>query len=252
VGLVNTTPFVNTTAGTNVPVQPVDTNTVTSPVSLNFADVTQTGVTTLTTSGSGGTPPPGDFQLGLPATYYNVSTTATFSGPVSICISYAGTTFNDQTNLRLFHFAEGVWTDITTSLNTAHMTICGSTTSFSPFAVAQPVYTAQVLQPINADRSSVFSANKGVVPVKFNLTAAGSATCSLPRASIALTRVSGSSPGVIDENVYEMSSDNGSYYRISNCQYVYNLSAKSLGTGTYRADILIGSQVVGSGTFGLK
>jgi hypothetical protein len=250
--LLNTTSFANTTSGANVPVQPVDTNTITSPVSLSFSNVTQTGVTTLTTSGSGGTPAPGGFQLGTPATYYKLSTTATFSGSVSICINYTGTAFNDQTNLRLFHLSGGVWTDITTSLDTAHMTICGSTTSFSPFAVAQPIYSAQVQQPINSDGSSIFNAKKGVVPVKFSLTAANMSTCSLPTATIVLTRLSGSSPGTVDEGVYQMSSDNGSYFRISACQYVYNLSAQSLGTGSYRADILIGSQVVGSGTFGLK
>jgi FG-GAP-like repeat/FG-GAP repeat len=249
--LLNNTIPPNTPAGVNVDTQPVDNTTHTAPLVLTFSDVQQAGNTVLTT-GSSGTAPPSGFQLGSPATYYNLSTTATFSGPVSVCINYAGTSYNDQTNLRLFHFANGSWTDITASLDTAHTTICGSTTSFSPFAIAQPIYSAQVQQPINADRSSVFSTKKGVVPVKFSLTAANVPTCSLPAATIALTRTSGSSPGVIDENVYEMSSDNGSYFRISSCQYVYNLSAQSLGAGTYRADILIGSQIVGSGTFGLK
>jgi hypothetical protein len=184
--------------------------------------------------------------------YYNISTTSTFTGTVLVCISYAGTSFNDQTNLRLFHFANGTWTDITTSVDSAHKTICGNTSSFSPFAVAQPIYSAQVQQPINADGSSIFTANRGVVPVKFNLTAANTPTCALPTARIALTRTSGSSPGTIDENVYEMSSDNGIYFRISDCQYVYNLLSKSLAPGIYRADIVIGTQVVGSGFFGLK
>ena len=48
------------------------------------------------------------------------------------------------------------------------------------------------------------------------------------------------------------SADTGSNFRISSCQYIYNLSASALGAGTYRVDILINNQVVGSATFGLR
>jgi hypothetical protein len=67
-----------------------------------------------------------------------------------------------------------------------------------------------------------------------------------------VTRTAGSAPGTIDESVYEQSSDTGSNFRISACQYIYNLSAKPLGVGTYRVNIVIGTKVVGSGVFGLK
>ncbi len=46
--------------------------------------------------------------------------------------------------------------------------------------------------------------------------------------------------------------DTGSNFRISGCQYVYNLAASSLGVGTYRVDISIDGSAVGSGIFGLK
>jgi Beta-propeller repeat len=115
-----------------------------------------------------------------------------------------------------------------------------------------PVYVAAVQQPINADGSSVFNANRGVIPVKFTLTANGVSTCTLPPATISLFRTAGSVIGAIDESVYEMSADTGSNFRISGCQYIYNLSAKPLGTGTYRIDISIGSSVVGSAVFALK
>lgn len=39
---------------------------------------------------------------------------------------------------------------------------------------------------------------------------------------------------------------------VSGCQYIYHLSSKSLGAGTYQVQIVIGTSVVGSGTFGLK
>jgi hypothetical protein len=44
----------------------------------------------------------------------------------------------------------------------------------------------------------------------------------------------------------------GSNFRIDSCQYVYNLNARAMGVGTYRADIKINGTVVGSSIFGLK
>ena len=58
--------------------------------------------------------------------------------------------------------------------------------------------------------------------------------------------------GEINESVYSGPADNGSNFRIDGCQYIYNLSASSLGIGTYRLDIKINNQVVGSATFELK
>src|SRR6266496_6284557 len=113
-------------------------------------------------------------------------------------------------------------------------------------------YAGQVQQPINADGTSVFSVRRGVVPVKFTLTQGGVATCALPPATIALTRTAGGTTGAIDESVYSGSADTGSNFRIDSCQYAYNLGASALGVGTYRADIIINGQVVGSGIFQLK
>src|SRR4029077_6344661 len=99
---------------------------------------------------------------------------------------------------------------------------------------------------------SVFSVRRGVVPVKFTLTLGGNATCALPPATIALTRTSGGTIGAVDELAYIGPADTGSNFRIDSCQYIYNLSASALGVGTYRVDIQINGQVVGSGIFQLK
>jgi hypothetical protein len=88
--------------------------------------------------------------------------------------------------------------------------------------------------------------------VKFTLTQGGVATCVLPPATIALTRTAGGTTGPIDESIYTGSADTGSNFRIDNCQYIYNLSASALGVGTYRVDININGQVVGSAVFQLK
>jgi hypothetical protein len=114
-------------------------------------------------------------------------------------------------------------------------------------------YGAFIQQPINADRSSIFNAKKGVVPVKFTLTNSGSLTCTLPPATIAVTRTAGvGTLGSIDESTYTMSADSGPNFRISGCQYIYNLATSALGAGTYLVDISIGGSVVGSAEFALK
>jgi hypothetical protein len=91
-----------------------------------------------------------------------------------------------------------------------------------------------------------------VVPVKFTLTQGGVPTCDLPPATIALTRTGGGVMGQINESTYIDSADSGSNFRISDCQYIYNLNSGALGVGIYRVDILINGQVVGSATFELK
>jgi hypothetical protein len=141
--------------------------------------------------------------------------------------------------------------DATTGATINASLISGLNGPFGIAVVATP-YSAQVQQPINTDGTSVFNVRRGVVPVKFTLTQGGVATCALPPATIALTRTAGGTTGAIDESVYTGSADTGSNFRISNCQYVYNLNSNALGVGTYRVDININGQVVGSGIFQLK
>ena len=120
------------------------------------------------------------------------------------------------------------------------------------FEIVMPSYAGQVQPPINADGSSTFNVRRGVVPVRFNLTLGGVATCDLPPATIAVTRTAGGVIGQVNESDYSGNADTGSNFRIGSCQYVYNLNARALGAGTYRVDILINGQVVGSATFGLN
>ena len=111
-----------------------------------------------------------------------------------------------------------------------------------------------ILLPIDSDGHSVFSAKRGVVPVKFTLTENDVPTCILPQATISATRTSGGTLGSIDESTYLTNADSGSSFRIdaTACQYVYNLAASSLGIGVYRVDISIDGNVVGHAVFTLK
>jgi hypothetical protein len=88
--------------------------------------------------------------------------------------------------------------------------------------------------------------------VKFRLTCDGNPTCDLSPATIAVTRTGGGVIGEVNESVYSGPSDSGSNFRIEGCQYHYNLTSKAVGVGTYRVDVLIDGQVVGSASFQLE
>jgi hypothetical protein len=128
-----------------------------------------------------------------------------------------------------------------------------ATPTATPTATSAPhAYRADVEPPINADGTSIFNSQRGVVPVKFALKDFGSPICGLPPATIAVTRIAGGTLGEVNESTYAMSADSGSNFRISSCQYIYNLSTAALGTGTYRVDIRIDGQSVGSALFQIK
>lgn len=127
-------PTAATPTGTNVSTQLTDPVTGESPATLTFSNVTQAGETTLTQSTSG-PPPPSGFELGGASIYFDISTTAVFSGPVDLCVAYSDADVTDEANLKLFHYEGGAWADVTTSLDTVNNVLCGQVTSFSPFAV---------------------------------------------------------------------------------------------------------------------
>lgn len=125
------TPPPNTTTG-GVPV-PLSTGTVT------FADVSIAGDTTVTTSSTVPTPPSG-YSLGDTPTYYDVTTTAAYSGGIDICFNYDAGQFADPNLARLLHFENNAWADVTTTNDTTSHTICGHTTTLSPFVVVGNLY----------------------------------------------------------------------------------------------------------------
>ena len=134
-------PPTNTLEGVGVQVQAGPGVTVT------FSSVDSSGSTQATASGTG-LPPPAGFRLQSGSLYEDVVTTAGYSGPVDVCVAYAGA---DYTGLapHLFHFADGAWNDVTTTVDSASQTVCGRVTSLSPFVVfagdpTPPVIEAQL------------------------------------------------------------------------------------------------------------
>jgi uncharacterized repeat protein (TIGR03803 family) len=125
---------VHTPGGTNVPMQWAN-------ASLLFSNVTSPGVTSVTEID------PSSVDASLPVGYavvpgtvaYEIKTTATFTGNVTVCIAVPNV--NDEgvfSTLSLLHGEGGVLVDVTSSRDFATRTICGVVTSLSPFVIGQP------------------------------------------------------------------------------------------------------------------
>jgi DNA-binding beta-propeller fold protein YncE len=133
-GALAVRPGTPTQTGTNVTVQPIASATI------NFTSITSPGATTVTTTNVTPFGAPGDFQLaGIPI-YYNVTTTAVFSGPIVACFTYDPNLLpSPESGLRLAHFDTTLsppgWVDATVSLDTSTHQICGQVSSLSPFVI---------------------------------------------------------------------------------------------------------------------
>jgi hypothetical protein len=123
---------VNTPAGTNVTVEL--TTTVGTTATVTFAEVSAFGETTLAASDNPPTLSDGYLQLG--ATFYDLNTTASFTGTVTVCFSYDPASFTDPDAVRLLHYDGSTWVDVTTSNDPVAGQVCGEVTSLSPFGIA--------------------------------------------------------------------------------------------------------------------
>lgn len=124
------TPRPNTRTGTNVSVS-------SSEGSVSFPHVTRPGETTITPVSGSSAPIPGQFSTDS-ATFYDVHTTAGFSGSAMVCLSYDANAYTNPAQVRLLHFENGSWVDITSSASGSNP-VCGNVSSFSPFVIVEPV-----------------------------------------------------------------------------------------------------------------
>ena len=167
----------STPTGEDVVVEPVDSTTgEPAPLSLSFDNVTEGGETTVTSS-TGGAPPPSGYKLGNPPVYYDISTTATFEGQTLVCIGYSGNSFNNESKLTLFHEEGTGWVDITCTPgvdgcpdpnpNTVDDVLCGITSSFSMFTLAErDVIEVEIdIKPGSYPNSINLATGGGVIPV---------------------------------------------------------------------------------------
>jgi len=89
--------------------------------------------------------PRGDTGLGNPGgeipsgfrvrgQFTNVTTTASYDGPITVCLPYDPSTPNPQ-NLKIFHWQGGHWVDVTTGVDTVNHRVCGQVDSLSWFFI---------------------------------------------------------------------------------------------------------------------
>ncbi len=128
-------PGLVTPAGSSVAIQPL------SGVSLTFDSVTAGGNTTVTSGNTSQLTLPAHFEISGVPVFFDVTTSATFTGNVNVCFPYdpTGLTAAQIANLRLLHEDNGTLVDVTTSVDTVNHQICGAVSHFSQFVVAQHV-----------------------------------------------------------------------------------------------------------------
>ncbi|MGH3145384.1 MAG: hypothetical protein ACRDTR_06230, partial [Rubrobacter sp.] len=115
----------NTATGTDVAVE-IEAPDGT-PATVLFAQVTRAGDTTMTVANESPALPNGYLQAG--ARFYDVDTTAAFTGPTEVCLGYDPADFTEGP--RLLHYENGAWTDVTTG-NPSSGLVCGTVQSLSP------------------------------------------------------------------------------------------------------------------------
>ncbi len=111
---------------------------------------------------------------------------------------------------------------------------------------------SNVLQPVNADGSSIFKLGS-TVPVKFQLTGA-SAAITNPSARLYLQRVGAGATGTVLEAISTSNATTGNLFRYdaTSGQYIFNLGTKTLSTGTYKLRIDLGDGVLHTVNITLK
>jgi hypothetical protein len=146
-------------------------NGQTTSISLTFDHVNDGGETTVAT-GATGPPPPSGFKLTNPPVYFDIATTATFSGSVRVCLTWTEGQIANENRVRMFHHENAAWVDVTdpSSLNTMANTICGTAASLSPFALVEKKFAfSGFFAPV--DNLPVRNSAKAgaAVPVRFSL-----------------------------------------------------------------------------------
>ncbi|MFQ5420907.1 MAG: hypothetical protein ACE5EY_11175, partial [Anaerolineae bacterium] len=132
--------FTISSAGNTAPGKNVEVD-VGNGVKVTFENVTNPGETTLDVKTSG-PPPPSGFKImpsGLPV-YFDINSTASFTGNITICIPYndAGMTPAEEAKLRLhvYESPPGQWKDITKlPVDVNANILCGSVTHLTLFAM---------------------------------------------------------------------------------------------------------------------
>ncbi|VVB91036.1 S-layer protein [uncultured archaeon] len=132
-GDVNSTVISNTTYTLNTP---IGTNVVVSfnNVNVTFSQVNREGNTLadVLPSNPGG-------SISSIGSFYDITTDSVFyNGSITVQVGYVPPAGINESNIKLYHWENSTWKDVTTYLDTANKTVSGIVTSLSPFVVAIP------------------------------------------------------------------------------------------------------------------
>jgi probable HAF family extracellular repeat protein len=240
VGYGSTGPFILspegafTAPGTNVTVHS-GSNT------LTFSDVTVPGntiVSSIEASTIGDVP--GGFAVSE-AVAYQITTTATYSGPITIALSVPDPiTEADFDSLIVLHNENGVLVDVTaTSLprNYATRTIYAVTNSLSPFYL---VRTTQHIAPM-FDTAKAYKRGR-TIPIKLRLMSSANTNLSSPSRALTARNLlltgGNTTSSMVDPG--NANPDSNFRYDASLGGYIFNLSTNELSPGTYVLSLYAG------------
>lgn len=100
--------------------------------SIYFDNVIDAGYTNVVKAED---PQNAEFQI-IPGSCYDISTTATYTGKIRISLPYDETELEvPEEDLRLFHYENGSWVDVTLEVDTENNRIIGEVESLSPFVI---------------------------------------------------------------------------------------------------------------------
>ncbi|MEO8099881.1 MAG: choice-of-anchor D domain-containing protein [Acidobacteriota bacterium] len=230
-------PIVATAAGSNVVVQ-------SSQTTLTFPTVTSTGTTTITpidpaTAGS----VPGGFAVSG-AFAYQIDTTATFSGPVTMAFVVPPPISLDDFNaLSVLHNVNGTLVDVTATSparDYATRTIYATTTSFSPFYLVRRGNRVNVL----FDQSKAYKSGS-TIPVKVQILSSSGAN--LSSATVPLTMrgaklIGGGTLTTVQDSGNSNPDSTFRYDATGTGGYIYNLSTKGMASGKYSLSFYAGAE----------
>jgi WD40-like Beta Propeller Repeat/Carboxypeptidase regulatory-like domain len=151
---------------------PIGTNVtaISGTTSITFSGISNPGTTTVvpidpTTAGN----VPSGYSLGAGFPAFEITTTATFTAPITVCVQVPNVTniviFNALT---FFHGEGGILVDRTSSRNFATKTICANVSSLSPFVVAQNLAPTAANVSISGRVSN--SNGRGISRVRMTIT----------------------------------------------------------------------------------
>ena len=126
---------------------------------------------------------------------------------------------------------------------TCTATDAAGNTGTQRFTVTVTAAWSGILQPVNTDGSSIFKLGS-TVPVKFQLTGASAGITNLP-AQLYLQRLGTAATGGTIEAISTSNATTGNLFRYDATagQYIFNLSTKTLSSGTYQLRLDLGDGV---------